>query len=114
LQTPLETLTLAQDLIRDPRKWTKGYFARNERGTMVEANSQNATCWCAVGAVLKVSNYSPYLGLSNNKVIRLLSQASNDVIVPHFNDNPDVTHGDIMAMFNRAKGLAREQQTISA
>lgn len=45
-------------LLSDRSKWTTGTFARNERGSVVPARSEEAVCWCLVGAYEKVTDGS--------------------------------------------------------
>jgi hypothetical protein len=53
--TPLETLKAARQLISDPAKWTQGEFARDVDGNEVKAWSEDATCFCAYGAIQRVT-----------------------------------------------------------
>lgn len=44
-------------LLSDRSKWTTGTFARNDQGRVVGARSEEAVCWCLVGAFEKVTNH---------------------------------------------------------
>lgn len=52
---PLETLKAARQLISDPAKWTQGEYARDADGNEVKTWSENATCFCAYGAIQRVT-----------------------------------------------------------
>lgn len=51
----LETLKSARKLISDPTKWTTRFLARNSSGLPVHPSSDAAVCFCAIGALVKVS-----------------------------------------------------------
>lgn len=46
----------AADLIEPPGRWTRGTLARDEHGLPVAAESPDAVCWCALGAVQRVAS----------------------------------------------------------
>ena len=41
----------AWELLSDKSKWTKRAFARGGNGEAVDARSEEATCWCTLGAI---------------------------------------------------------------
>lgn len=47
------TLTKARDLISDPKRWCKFYFATNRRGGITGVKEADAVAWCARGALRK-------------------------------------------------------------
>lgn len=53
-----EVLEKAADLIEPEGAWTTGIFARDKRGTPVTVRAPEAVCWCAYGAMLKVTDYA--------------------------------------------------------
>ena len=50
----MSKLQEAYDLIKDENRWCKGSLARDADGCSVSYNDENATRWCAYGALLKV------------------------------------------------------------
>ncbi|KQS84282.1 hypothetical protein [Rhizobium sp. Leaf383] len=107
-------LERAQSLIRDPKNWAKEAYARDENGSDVterdcnlyEATDPRATCWCSVGAVLKVADLP--ISTDNHPALSLLEKAaggSGPGLIPEVNDGS--THAEIMALFDKAKELAR-------
>ncbi|SDK43098.1 DUF6197 family protein [Bradyrhizobium ottawaense] len=53
MTTVFQALTVTRELIADPARWTKGYFARDTAGSEVYPTESNAVCWCADGALAK-------------------------------------------------------------
>ncbi|MBC2806576.1 hypothetical protein C3Y94_025840 [Rhizobium ruizarguesonis] len=105
MQTPLEILTAAQELIRDPVRWTRETYAREPGGECVEPNDKDACSWCSIGAIQHVLGSNS--DLAEHPTFTLLQRAANCSSVPDYNDNDDHTHVDIMTMFDQAKELAR-------
>lgn len=56
--TPREILVAARELIGDPERWTRGQYARAGHKDMfgVSPWSESASCWCARGAMRRVSD----------------------------------------------------------
>jgi len=98
--TPLETLKAARHLISDPAKWTQGTIARDWTGKQTTADSIDAFCWCAVGALEKVgSNAGPF------RALRWAMPSGYRSIVS-FNDSH--THAEVLALFDKAIGTLVE------
>jgi hypothetical protein len=51
----IEILTGVRDLLSDPERWTQGASARNAKGEPVDVHSEEATCFCAVGALYRIA-----------------------------------------------------------
>lgn len=88
-----DNLIAARALIDTPEKWHKGSMS-------------GPGCLCAMGAVAKVIGWS-YMGgtriRSHPEVEHLRKQLPTGWWdVPKFNDAPETTHADIMALFDRA------------
>lgn len=87
-----ENLIKAKALIDAPEKWHKGSL-------------RNGSCLCAMGAVwdsLKSDGHTGWCRgtLEYRAVVSALPEPFNDV--PPFNDDPNTTHADIIALFDRA------------
>lgn len=70
----LNVLVKARRLLSNKEKWTQGYFARNAKGKECSPTSSAAVCFCALGAVRKVSkcrNYpvESYLHKNTKKIV---------------------------------------------
>jgi len=50
-----DVLNAAADLLEPEGRWTRGHAARAVGGMGVDFNSPDASCWCAWGALAKVS-----------------------------------------------------------
>jgi hypothetical protein len=95
--TPLETLKAARQLISDPAKWTQGEFARDADGNEVKAWSEDATCFCAYGAIQHVTERED----SEADFVlwkACMSKFQTEVIV--LNDTH--THAEVLALFDAA------------
>ena len=58
--THKEILKGVRWLVSDPKRWTTGAMARNEKGRICEAYDDKAVCWCLHGAVSAVSTLFDY------------------------------------------------------
>lgn len=107
MATVKENLIAARALIDTPEKWIKG-------------NLQNAeeTCFCAYGAIAKVSRTYPNWSVDGFSMETSLRAALPSTFTPdpngilyvaQFNDHPSTTHADIMALFDRAIAAQENQ-----
>ncbi len=97
-----DVLVKARELIATPDRWTKGAFARTEAGAIVPPDRPVAACWCAIGALRRVTGDTGYRGA----FVELQSAADYDL--PHWNDAPERTHDEVLAAFDRAIAAAGE------
>lgn len=58
--TELEILKAARELISVPERFTTGTSARDKLGNEVHPKSEDASCWCAIGAVDSFGGSSAY------------------------------------------------------
>lgn len=99
-----EILTEAQELIRDPAHWTQDAYARNaDMNAIDDIHSLTATCWCSVGAILKVAGLSS--DVIDHPAFALIEDYADGLAITAFNDSH--THWDVMAAFDHARELAR-------
>lgn len=89
MPTIRENLIAAKALIDTPEKWGKGSL------------EPRPGCYCALGALWEVGENSPLT--PERGVLRKYLPAGFHNI-PGYNDHPDTTHADIMALFDRAIG----------
>lgn len=88
-------LIAARTLIDTPEKWGKNFYYESDG------------CLCIVGAVGKAMGLPASGGQLCGSLIRPLNEALPDTApirnhLPSYNDHPDTTHADIMALFDRA------------
>ena len=103
-------LKKARRLLSDPKRWAKNAYRRDGTEVLLDdAGFRQAalplrsdTCFCALGAVMR------YAGPEVFDIVEAYLMAAvppkHDVCT--YNDTPSRTHGEVMAMFDKAVGLA--------
>lgn len=89
----IENLKAAKALIGTPEKWGKGldcYFAKP------------GCRMCAHEALRQVEGDHSTMYRDRKALAAALPEAWQGYEVPEYNDHPDTTHADIMALFDRA------------
>ncbi len=126
-----ELLRKGRELISDPKKWTKGAYARDNnlvdrsgarRGTHVSAVAPNAACWCSVGALrhftlewdpengpMPVMGMSQVDGAAYNYLLHAVMRTGNAHSVEQFNDHPRTTHESVLRVWDLAIELAEAE-----
>lgn len=105
--TPYEILTKAQDLIRDPKNWTQGAYARTAIGTPVLSRDEDAVCFCSLGAISKAAK-DARLSVNTKSFLRTaIRDRCEYASIDTFNDNH--THAEVMSAFDRARDLASQE-----
>lgn len=88
-------------LLTPEKAWTKGAFARDAVGSSVRSVDPAAVCHCLIGGTLKVTGGAEdYL----TTVVRLDRQVQREGRfhnIAQFNDHPDTTHADVLALLDR-------------
>ncbi|MCR5876963.1 hypothetical protein [Phenylobacterium sp. J367] len=105
---PSEVLEAAAALIEPEGAWTTGIRARTATGLPIEPVEQDAVCWCAVGAVERVSPqyaYTPYAHPALRWVRRVIRLDE----VGYWNDRPNRTQAEVVAALRQAAELARAE-----
>lgn len=98
---PSEVLSRAADLIEPEGKWTQGDYARDAGGEGRWPSSNDATCWCAIGAIRRCAPDSPYRALA------YFAMAAGGSACVDFNDAPHRTQAEVVAALRRASELAK-------
>lgn len=101
----LDLLTRARARIEKPEAWTKGAIARTSDDERTLARDPQATCWCALGAIAAERGGEVHHPAWQAVQQQLPAGES----IGSFNDHPDTTHADVLALFDRAIA-ARSQQ----
>jgi hypothetical protein len=107
--TPLAILRGARELLAKPEAWTKGSCARNSAGLSTIATNNDACCFCVVGALMRVSGDSHLGSRSAAFASNFLHKLSPALSAGDFNDDPNTTHADILALLD--KGIAQLEGT---
>lgn len=106
----IEILTGVRDLLSDPERWTQGASARNVAGESVDLFSEDAVCFCAVGAFYRVS--FPAAPDFENKDRDHAYWAARELLFPFLGDKSlvDLNDGDgreaVLDALDKAIGAA--------
>ena len=107
MSSTVELLRKARDLI-EQKGWTRGAYARTAGGTPVPVHDPDACRFCSVGALIRASLDTPESSQEEYDTARRLfvrqikSFASDDTVIPAWNDAPSRTVFDVLAAFDRA------------
>ena len=88
-------------LIDTPEKWTKKCYARTALGAPTSYEDTQATCFCILGALNRVTAGKPLPG-EVAEIKRHLPYCFEFITLDQFNDCPTTTHADILALLDRA------------
>lgn len=88
----------ARELITPREKWTQGVLARHENGNAIGPMEDNAHCYCAVGAVARVSGSVE----AKWNTIRFLTNFSGGIT--RFNDTHK--HEEVLSLMDKAASAA--------
>jgi hypothetical protein len=76
----------AYDLISDESRWTTGLHARDAMGVVCDPLGENAVCWCAWGAIYKVTGRRDSRHLALERALSLAAGVPNMQSVAQLND----------------------------
>jgi hypothetical protein len=99
-----DILDLAADLIEPPGAWTQGAFARAADGASVVSTDPLAVCWCASGAISKVT------GSISSEAVFVVREALRKHLpdfIARWNDDPARTQPEVVAMLREAAKAER-------
>jgi len=103
--TPKEMLIQVKELLSDPARWTTGVLARDQNGLSVLPAGEAATCFCIVGAILKITPPTED-GAYKFCMSALRSTAKSAGRIAANNDN--ISHPELLAWIDRAIAEVRE------
>lgn len=103
--TVLEALKAARELISVPERWTQGVYARGPDGRPVHPDDPEATCFCALGAVLRVGGKCRWDKFVNPLYIE--TECTQHTVA---GVNDDLGHPAVMALFDRVIAKLETQQ----
>lgn len=108
-----DILERAADRLSKPKAWTQKAAARNRDGHLLCARERSATCWCAVGAIRRETDYDYE---AENATIflekALLPPGSGIGLRPlaRWNDAPERTQAEVVAKLREGALRARHQK----
>jgi hypothetical protein len=103
--TTADTLRAARRLIEHPSNWVQGSMAQDEHGDEVDPTSENAVCWCSVGALDATASRDED---AFRAATQLMAEATGKPreSLTEWNDAPARTHADVLWAFANAIALA--------
>lgn len=105
-------LKRAKKLISDPKRWTQHAFAKAANGNVIGPESDNAVCWCSIGALRKASFgtgcYGRAEAMLEMAAKRFQIQIYRQTYPDDVNDQRD--HATVLRMFDSAIRLAERQE----
>ena len=85
----------AHELLADPKHWTKRAYARDKDGQSVSAHSDEAVCWCVLGAIIKCYGY---LECPESRIVRTgLIEKYKHGMITNFNDI-EASHEQVVSL----------------
>jgi hypothetical protein len=102
--TAADYLRAARYRIAAPDRWTKGALARDPLGRIVEPDDPAACQWCAAGA------YDAARPLGADDVLHRRVLEIGFRHLPGFNDAPETTHADVLALYDDAIQAAEKDR----
>jgi hypothetical protein len=79
------------ELLAQPDSWTQQAYARNHDGDTVASCSDDARCWCLLGAMFRC-----YADKDIAKIELKILDQTNKITVAQWNDDPDRTHQEVL------------------
>ena len=107
--TTLQILKAARELLSTPERWTKGWSARDAAGNRLATTDPDAVCWCAGGAVERITGGSTQSG-GKAEIVLAIVLPDKAICLGLWNDAPSTTHADILALYDRAIALEEARQ----
>lgn len=94
--TPSDVLRAAADLIEPEGAWTQNAFARGRSGREVEAASRSAVCFCAIGAIARVSGLRGSTGIYATPTIAVEGRLGTRSL-GGWNDDAERTQAEVVS-----------------
>jgi hypothetical protein len=93
------SLRAVRERLTPPEAWIKNAYARDAKRNEVSIDSTKAVCWCLMAAIIldDVPN-KEYEALSKE----ISKRNGRAATIPTFNDDPNITHADILEVLDQA------------
>jgi hypothetical protein len=89
------------ELLADPKFWTKGAYARDNKGQTCDVRSPEAVCWCMVGAAMRCYG-AAYQTAIERLYARAFSVWQYYCSFTVWQDRPARTHAEVLAFLKEA------------
>lgn len=86
-------------VLREPRYWTQGFYARNAKGDRRYPDAPDAICFCIVGAIRRAAASENLAEETAQALRRFLPEPFK--YLSKFNDMAERTHAEILALVDR-------------
>jgi hypothetical protein len=93
------------ELLDAPEKWTKKTAARGASGSPLPPDSDQACCWCILGALQKCYPKGPAdveVEVLLKAIEKIFPRTGTLGLITRFNDHPDTTFADVRAVLEEA------------
>lgn len=101
-KTAADVLKAARDLLAKDGGWTQGQYARDIEGFMVPETSPLAVCFCADGALFRARSAEDADFEALTRAEDALLKAAGVQNIVHWNDAPERTQAEVVALFDAA------------
>ena len=102
----LTELKAARALLENPKSWGKMSYAVDGQGNDVDATDPGAVCFCMLGALQRAAGNTDW---THSPATLFLGHYVPDTgFISTFNDDPDTTHEDVLAVFDKAIAAASD------
>jgi hypothetical protein len=111
-KTVLEVLEGALEILRDPKRWTKREYSRDINDRDCSPHSSRAKCFCAIGAIMRVSGSRPELSTLwalHIEATNVLRRVTRQYDIGVWNDAPERTHAEIIQGFEKAIAVEKSK-----
>lgn len=106
--TVTDTLRAARALIE--KGWCQAALARDKTGATVEPGSERAVAYCMMGAIYAATHYTPLTAWERHETYMLAKQCRNRLFAANsiqdtladWNDAPERTQAEVLALFDSA------------
>ena len=112
----------ALETLRDPARWTQGEYARNAKGDGLEnPKASSAVCFCSQGAILRAPHADVAVEYPFGRVFHVFYKVYGVVQtviggtnISAWNDAPERTHAEVLAVFEKAIEMTSELTPAAA
>ncbi len=92
----MSRITATVELLINPKRWTKGPFARDADGKTCDPRSDQAVSWCLVGALLRCYPSSEDPVAFYRAVDKVIAKLPKGRFPAEWNDDPARTHAEVL------------------
>lgn len=108
IKVAIKILEDARDVLHSPSRWTKGWYARDNKGLKCSAISDEACRYCISGALYKVESLPTNYNINLRKAEQYLEDVMNTDHIPDVNDALSTKHKHILMAFDFAILMAKD------